>query len=265
MKKYEDYIVIQAWQRDLNLPDKLEKLYAMIWNISKDGRSRMRATSGYIAEWCHCSQRHAKRMIYALEDMGLVAHEVVYDRRRGCNITEFWAVIPDDAERPERGEKEKISWCGKGGTKVTPMSQTVGDTHVPNQSDTHVPNQSSSNINNNTTRNKYRRKNTRDDAQLKITAFNPPTIPEVELYAREQGFADPAGFADYYVRYQTEAGWMTGKGSKRKPIDNWKLNVIAWRRYRKDDIFSNNQPAPEPERTTRPLSPEEMAKYFPGL
>lgn len=270
MKKYEDYIVIQAWQRDLNLPDKLEKLYAMIWNISKDGRSRMRATSAYIAEWCHCSQRHAQRMIYALEDMGLVTHEVVYDHRTRCNVTEFWAVIPEDAERPERGKKEKISWCGKGGTDTTPMSQTVCDTHVVNQHDTHVVNHSSSNINNNTTRNKYKTTSSlsrarEDKNQLQITAFNPPTIQEVELYAREQGFADPAGFADYYVRYQTEAGWMTGKGSKRKPIDNWKLNVIAWRRYRKDDIFSNSQPAAEPERTTRPLSAEEMAKYFPDL
>lgn len=270
MKRYEDYIVIQAWQRDLHLPDKLEKLYAMIWNISKDGRSRMRATSAYIAEWCHCSQRHAKRMIYALEDMGLVAHEVVYDHSRSCNVTEFWAIIPDDAERPERGKKGKILWRSESGTKVTPMSQTVWDTHVPNQSDTHVPNHVDSNNNKHTTRNKYKTTSSlsrarEDKKQLQITAFNPPTIQEVELYAREQGFADPAGFADYYVRYQTEAGWMTGKGSKRKPIDNWKLNVIAWRRYRKDDIFTSSQPAAEPERTTRPLSPEEMQKYFPDL
>lgn len=65
-----------------------------------------------------------------------------------------------------------------------------------------------------------------------------PTIAEVTAYAKEQGFADPEGFADYYVRYQTENGWMTGKGKNRKPIDNWKLNVIAWGRYRKQEIFT---------------------------
>lgn len=266
MKKYEDYVVIQAWQRDLGLPDKLEKLYAMIWNISKDGRSRMRATSAYIAEWCHCSRRHAQRMIYALEDMGLVAHEVVFDRRRGCNVTEFWANVPDDAERPEKGKKEKIAWIGKRGSDTTPMSQTVCDTHVVNQSDTHVVNHTDSNIFIDTTRNNYRGRNTRvkrDDAQRSLVVFNPPTVQEVADYARAQGFADPEGFADYYVTYQTEAGWMTGKGSKRHPIDNWKLNVIAWGRYRKTEIFTQQER--EPAREARDMTPEEIAKYFPGL
>ena len=279
MKRYEDYIVIQAWQRDLQLPDKLEKLYAMIWNISKDGRSRMRATSAYIAEWCHCSQRHAKRMIYALEDMGLVAHEVVFDHRRGCNVTEFWAVVPEDAERPEKGSKEKISWTKKKDTKGTPMSQTKGtpmsqtvwDTHVPNQRDTHVPNlkdtaiYSTGSIRTPLSEAKYRRNNTRikrDDGQRSMVIFNPPTIQEVADYARKQGFADPDGFAAYYVAYQTEAGWVTGKGSKQHPIDNWKLNVIAWGRYRKNEIFTEQ---PERERETRQLSQEEIAKYFPGV
>ena len=269
MKRYEDYVVIQAWQRDLQLPDKLEKLYAMIWNISKDGRSRMRATSSYIAEWCHCSQRHAKRMIYALEDMGLVAHEVVYDRRKGCNVTEFWAIIPDDAERPEKGTKDKISWTGKKASNEGDQSDThvpnQSDTHVPNQSDTHVPNHTGSNNSINTTRDKYRGKNTRikrDDAQKSMVVFNPPTIQEVAEYSRAQGFADPEGFAEYYVAYQTEAGWMTGKGSKRHPIDNWKLNVIAWGRYRKNEIFNEGQAAPE--RRTAAEEGEPYAQFLLG-
>ena len=270
MKRYEDYVVIQAWQRDLQLPDKLEKLYAMIWNISKDGRSRMRATSSYIAEWCHCSQRHAQRMIYALEDMGLVAHEVVFDRRKGCNVTEFWAVIPEDAERPEKGTKDKISWTGKKVSGEADQYDThvvnQYDTHVVNQYDTHVVNHTDSNNSINTTRDKYRGKNTRikrDDGQKSMVVFNPPTIQEVADYSRAQGFADPEGFAAYYVAYQTEAGWMTGKGSKRHPIDNWKLNVIAWGRYRKNEIFNEGQAAPE--RRTRQLTAEEIAKYFPGV
>ncbi len=268
MKRYEDYVVIQAWQRDLGLPDKLEKLYAMIWNISKDGRSRMRATSGYIAEWCHCSQRHAQRMIYALEDMGLVAHEVVYDFRKGCNVTEFWAILPDEAERPEKGSKGKISWTGKRGTDTTPMSQTVYDTHVVNQHDTHVVNHTDSNIFLDTTRNNYRGNNTRtkrDDAQKSMVIFNPPTVQDVADYARTQGFADPEGFADYYVAYQTEAGWMTGKGSKRHPIDNWKLNVIAWGRYRKNEIFSQTEQErtqAQPRKQARLLTPEEFNDLF---
>ena len=96
-----------------------------------------------------------------------------------------------------------------------------------------------------------------------MVVFNPPTIQEVADYSRAQGFADPEGFAEYYVAYQTEAGWMTGKGSKRHPIDNWKLNVIAWGRYRKNEIFNEGQAAPE--RRTRQLTAEEIAKYFPGV
>lgn len=95
-----------------------------------------------------------------------------------------------------------------------------------------------------------------------MVIFNPPTIQEVADYARKQGFADPDGFAAYYVAYQTEAGWVTGKGSKQHPIDNWKLNVIAWGRYRKNEIFTEQ---PERERETRQLSQEEIAKYFPGV
>ena len=68
--------------------------------------------------------------------------------------------------------------------------------------------------------------------------FTAPTVEEVAAYAQQQGFADPSGFAAYYVAYQTEAGWTTGKGSKKKPIDNWKLNVLAWGKYRKNETFS---------------------------
>lgn len=80
---------------------------------------------------------------------------------------------------------------------------------------------------------------------------NPPTEKEVAEYARQRGFADPAGFAAYYIAVQTEAGWMSGKGKNRKPIDNWKLNVLAWEPNHKFDTYNSPTPkAPSPRPST---------------
>ena len=68
----------------------------------------------------------------------------------------------------------------------------------------------------------------------------PPTLQEVEDYARSKGFADPRGFAEYYIAYQTENGWMTGKGKNRKPIENWKLNVLSWSPNHKTQVFQKS-------------------------
>ena len=64
----------------------------------------------------------------------------------------------------------------------------------------------------------------------------PPTPQAVAAYAKEIGFRDPEGFADYYVTYQTAAGWTTGKNNT--PVNNWKLNVLAWAKNHKNEIFS---------------------------
>lgn len=69
----------------------------------------------------------------------------------------------------------------------------------------------------------------------------PPTVEQVEDYARSKGFADPRGFAEYYIAYQTENGWQTGKGKNRKPIDNWKLNVLSWLPNHKTQVFPKSK------------------------
>ena len=104
-------LVIHDWMLDIPLTDKQQKLYALIYGYSQDGSSRMRDTASGIAEWLGCTARYAQKLIRRLEDCGLVAHEVVYDRRRGCNVTEFWAVLGEDLAQEER---TKINWSGKG-------------------------------------------------------------------------------------------------------------------------------------------------------
>ena len=252
-------LVLHDWMLDLGLTDKQLKLYALIYGYSQDGMSRMRGTAISIARWLGCSRKHVRVLLRELEDRGLIAHEVI--RHMDETFSLFWVV---DSEAPRRMEiAGRRRWFGSNlevPTDSNPQVPIGSNLEVPTDRDSNIYSQDSN------TKKNTRVKNTRikrDDAQKSMVVFNPPTIQEVADYSRAQGFADPEGFAEYYVAYQTEAGWMTGKGSKRHPIDNWKLNVIAWGRYRKNEIFNEGQAAPE--RRTRQLTAEEIAKYFPGV
>lgn len=111
----EDYVVIQGWMANLGLTDKQLKVYALIWGFSRDGFSRMRGSARYIADWAGCATRHAQRIIRTLEDLGLVAHEVVTwsNGKKGGVVTEFWAILPEDQAAPAPGTKEGICWASK--------------------------------------------------------------------------------------------------------------------------------------------------------
>lgn len=111
----EDYTVLQGWMYRLPLTEKQRLVYALVWGYSRDGRSRMRATASYIAEWLDCTPRHAQKIIRALEDQGLIAHEVLSwsNGKKGGVVSEFWAILPEDAAIPEPGSKDKINWAGK--------------------------------------------------------------------------------------------------------------------------------------------------------
>lgn len=52
--------------------------------------------------------------------------------------------------------------------------------------------------------------------------FTPPTLADVQAYAKDKGYSvDAKKFVDYY----TESDWKDNKG---KPVKNWKLKVISW-------------------------------------
>lgn len=254
-----DFIHIDGWMLDLELTDKQLLLYALLLNITRGGLAKFTGSASYLAGWIGCKERQTRNIIRQLEDRGLLTHEVIYDETKRCPISIFWAYYPDQEGAQPGGEKKRISWSGscKGlhGQTMQRIAWSDPATDCRVQVD--------SNININTTKKNIRRNKSRDDAQLQLVALNPPTVQEVADYARTRGFADPAGFADYYVAAQTEMGWVTGKGSKRKPIDNWKLNVLAWERNHKNRIYQPEQR--EPAREARDMTPEEIAKYFPGL
>ena len=264
----DDYIVIQGWMLDLELTDKQLRLYAIIWGYSRDGRSRMRATAKHIAEWLKCGPRHAQELTRQLEDLGLVAHEVV-KTGKGL-VSEFWAIPPETAETVPSGAKTKIKWAGKMAKKrgegyepqaVTPYEPQAVTPYEPQAVTPIVDSNNILPVSHIKTNNN----NSREDAPAAAASFVPPTVAEVEEYAKAQGFVDPAGFADYYVRYQTEAGWMTGKGSKRHQISNWKLNVVQWSQYRKNQVFSqpeSERAKAQPRKQARLLTPEEFNSLF---
>lgn len=102
----DDYTVLQGWMYALPLTEKQRLVYALIYGYSRDGRSRMRATAAYLAEWLECTPRHAQKIVRALEDKGLIAHEVV-PTKTGC-VSEFWVLMEH-----EKTEKKKINWNGK--------------------------------------------------------------------------------------------------------------------------------------------------------
>lgn len=96
----------------------------------------------------------------------------------------------------------------------------------------------------------------------KPSSFTPPTLQEVTDYARERGFADPAGFADFFLTICTNNGWRRGEG-QGKPITNWKNYIVScWERNRKTEIFTQQ---PQQKGATRivPMDPSTFESLIP--
>ena len=112
----EDYIVIQGWMYQIPMTARQRVIYAIIWGFSRDGRSVFRGTASNLAEWAGCQRRQVMNIVRQLEDLGLVDHRVVSvpkkGRRPGGCMSEFWAVLPEDATRPKM--KDRIDWTGRG-------------------------------------------------------------------------------------------------------------------------------------------------------
>lgn len=174
-------LVIHDWMLDIPLTDKQQKLYALIYGYSQDGSSRMRGTASGIAEWLGCTTRNAQILTRQLESMGLISHEVVYDRRRGCNVTEFWAVLGEDLAL---GEKTKINWSGKG--------RPVYETDFVNQHETDFVNVCETDFVNHVDSNNiniYTRSSRKNTAHARVDDDNDDVL---KLFEDESGLA-PGG------------------------------------------------------------------------
>ncbi len=175
-------LVIHDWMLDIPLTDKQQKLYALIYGYSQDGSSRMRGTASGIAGWLGCTTRNAQILTRQLESMGLIAHEVVYDRRRGCNVTEFWAVLGEDLAL---GEKTKINWSGKGRPVYETDFVNQHETDFVNVCETDFVNHVDSNNNINI----YTRSSRKNTAHARVDDDNDDVL---NLFEDESGLA-PGG------------------------------------------------------------------------
>lgn len=80
--------------------------------------------------------------------------------------------------------------------------------------------------------------------------FTPPTVSEVEAYAKEKGYTSQEFSPSYFVDFYQSKGWKVG----RDPMKDWKASVRMWvSRYRQE----HPQAAPEPARHT--------GLYYEGL
>lgn len=125
----EDFIHIAGWMVPLGLTQRQLILYALLLNMTKGGISRFHGSAKYLADWIGCKERQTQNIIRQLEERGLLAHEVVFDRTRRCPVSEFWALYPDQIS-PRNGEdRERISWSGsrKGLRKQTTQRIAYSD------------------------------------------------------------------------------------------------------------------------------------------
>ena len=78
----------------------------------------------------------------------------------------------------------------------------------------------------------YNNKNRKENNTTPII----PSIEQVTEHARQKGFADPEGFASYYVEYNDNRGWIAANG---KPIIGWKNNINNnWMPRFKSQVFA---------------------------
>ena len=78
----------------------------------------------------------------------------------------------------------------------------------------------------------YNNKNRKENNTTPII----PSIEQVTEHARQKGFADPEGFASYYVEYNDNRGWIAANG---KPIIGWKNNINNnWMPKFKSQVFA---------------------------
>lgn len=125
----EDFIHIAGWMVPLGLTQRQLMLYALLLNMTKGGISRFHGSAKYLADWIGCKERQTQNIIRQLEERGLLAHEVVFDRTRRCPVSKFWALYPDQIS-PRNGEdRERISWSGsrKGLRKQTTQRIAYSD------------------------------------------------------------------------------------------------------------------------------------------
>lgn len=90
--------------------------------------------------------------------------------------------------------------------------------------------------------------------------FVPPTVAQVYDYVKDKGMKDPMGFANYYVKTQTENGWTRRQGNKLVPVSNWKNNVNQWMPNHMNHDFPKPEIQQTPTFAERVYGPSDLSE-----
>lgn len=176
-------------------------IYAVVHQFSQSDAGIYKGGVPYLCSWTGWSPNTIRKYLRSLERAGLI--------------------------KSERGDINGVPFCYYK-VVLTPTLQNLKDTpqelkEYPSKSDVPTLQNLSGEYNN---RNRKKEKNTT------------PIIPSVEQvaeHARKKGFADPEGFASYYVEYNDNREWIAANG---KPIIGWKNNINNnWMKF-KSQVFA---------------------------
>ena len=82
-------------------------------------------------------------------------------------------------------------------------------------------------------------KNNRNRKENNNTSPIIPSVEQVAEHAKSKGFADPDGFAAFYVEYNDNRGWIAANG---KPIIGWKNNINNnWMKFKSKTFAEGNK------------------------
>lgn len=186
-----DGFTLHGWMvKELHLTGGDLFTYALINQFSQSEAGIYKGGVPYLCQWTGWSQNTARKYLRNLEHAGLI--------------------------KPERGNINGVPFCYYK-TINTPTLQNLKDTPQNLKDDPskiEVPTLQNLSGDNN---------NRKVKGNNKMAQFVKPTIEEVAEYVRKRGFADPEGFAAFYVETNDNRDWITGKGER---VRNWKNNII---------------------------------------
>ena len=234
MKEY--FYTVTESMLDLGLRGTELNLFAVIYGYSQRGDGICCVSRKELARRCGVN---TEKTIYSalkgLVEKGLIKKQSVI--RDGAKIDGF-SYAYDGAKITDASVKitdQSVKITDKRGAKITDASVKITDQSV---------------------------KITADNKDIIIKdniinpPYNPPTRNEIEEYARQRGFADPAGFADYFWTICENNGWKMA-GGKGKGIENWKNYIVSsWESRHKSQVFAKSATG------AREMSPEEFRKRF---
>lgn len=185
-----DGFILHGWMvNELKLKGGELFTFAVVNQFSQSEAGIYKGGVPYLCQWTGWSANTVRKYLRNLEQAGLI--------------------------KSERGNINGVPFCYYKTAKDT--LQNLKDTLQKLQGypskieDTTLQNLSGDNNNR-----KVKRDNNKAD-------FVKPSVAEVADYVRKRGFADPEGFASFYVETNDNRDWITGKGER---VRNWKNNII---------------------------------------